>query len=131
MAAHATLQRVTRNDRNEGAQPPSPFRCVVLYGLKLIRETHGVREYLVKDKKLRKLLFPDSHVSAWYVEGAIYYSTKKASQDKRVRRHELEHARQEQQLGRATYQTLYRWSQTIFGYRCCPFEMLARLKERK
>lgn len=120
---------MTRDDRNLGAQPPSPFRCCVLYGLKLIRKKHGIREYLVTDKRLRKLLFRHGAIDAYYAAGAIYYRTKKISRNKRIRRHELEHARQERLLGRTMFQTLYHWSQTLFGYQLCPFETLARLKE--
>lgn len=102
----------------------------MLYGLKLVRKKHSIREYVVTDKKLCKLLFRKGTIDAYYVEGAIYYRTKKLAHNKRVRRHELEHARQERFLGREVFQALYRWSQVFFGYQHCPFETAARLKSK-
>lgn len=98
-------------------------------GLRQIRKHGHVREYIVTDKKLRKLLFQRGKVDAYYVDGAIYYRSQKVAHNKSVRRHELEHARQERFFGRTMFQILYGWSQTLLGYDLCPFEKMARLRE--
>jgi len=95
-------------------------------GLTLLRTTRGVREYLVTDEQLQQQLFQREDVSACYLEGAIYYRTEVAAQNAHIRRHELQHARQEHLLGPSLFQLLLTLSRRFLGYQRCPFERQAR-----
>jgi len=98
-------------------------------GMRHLRTVDGVREYVVMDRRLRKQMFDDGVIDAYYNAGAIYYRTMKLANDARIRRHEFQHVRQERFFGRPMFEALYWWTKRILGYRLCPFEVQARRRE--
>lgn len=98
-------------------------------GMKLLRTTERVREYVVVDKKLRRQMFKNGQIDAYYTRGAIYYRTLTLARNVRIRNHEFAHVRQERFLGKSLFNALYWWTKAVLGYRLCPFEVAARCKE--
>lgn len=98
-------------------------------GMKLLRITEGVREYVVVDKQRCRQMFKDGQIDAYYTRGAIYYRTLTLARNVRIRNHEFAHARQERLLGKSLFNVLYWWTRAVLGYRLCPFEVVARCRE--
>lgn len=118
---------MTRDDRREGAQPPSPFRWYMLDCLRHLFK-RPAREYIA-DAALQQRM-RRAGVGAFYKNGAIYYASRAMSLRNGIREHELAHHRQAQMFGDVLYSVLYQIG-AAFGYDRNPFEVHANKCERR
>lgn len=95
---------------------------------KLLRNDRGAIEY-VATRKTPKDLF--EACVAFTVHNYIFYSSMRAAKTASIQKHELEHVRQNNEIGEVVFDIWYTAETLLFGYKGNKFEKKALAAEKK